>query len=179
MVHSCKACTHVHAVPKLYSVQSTATEMYSCHAVSQARHYTAPFIETNCDVPIYCSSVTVLVHDSSFTGVYFSPCELCAKCAKYGKVRNFAGNLSQSVGAAQNGLRIWPPLVSFMRSINMQFILCSGVHGECYTVATSDIATCSRSLVDDGSLDHSVGSKLIVHAHDLSSSLLSMLEMTP
>ena len=64
--------------------------------------------------------------------MYFALCELCAKCAKYGKVRNFEGHFAQSVGSAQNGLKFWLCLEEFIRSSNMQSILCSDALGECY-----------------------------------------------
>ena len=42
--------------------------------------------------------------------MYFALSELCAKCAKYGKVRNFEGHFAQSVEGAQNVLKFWPHL---------------------------------------------------------------------
>ena len=64
--------------------------------------------------------------------VYFALCELCAKCAKYGKVRNFEGHFAQSVEGARNGLKFCPHLEKIMRSLNMQLDLCPGVIRESY-----------------------------------------------
>ena len=63
---------------------------------------------------------------SAVPEMYFALCELCAKCAKCGKVRNFEGHFAQSVESSQNGLKFWPHLEKFIRSLNMPSVLCSG-----------------------------------------------------
>ena len=40
--------------------------------------------------------------------MYFSPCELCVKCVKYGKVRNFEVHCVQSVESSENGMETQP-----------------------------------------------------------------------
>ena len=42
-----------------------------------------------------------------------------AKCAKYGKVRNFERHLTQSVENALNDLKFWQGLEKFIRNLNM------------------------------------------------------------
>ena len=40
--------------------------------------------------------------------MYFSPCELCVKCVKYGKVRNFEVQCEQSDENSENGMETQP-----------------------------------------------------------------------
>ena len=55
--------------------------------------------------------------------MYLAICYLFAKCTKHGKVCNFEGHFALSGENAQNGLKVWPHLEMFIRSLNMQSVV--------------------------------------------------------